>query len=264
MSEDDLIVQAVFLVILYRPASARSSLVTALSVHSGGELGTLSSAHWYWSGVSTARRRKFQLILRFLLVSSNMSDRRRRRKQNSDDSEHSESEEEETKNDVDEVDQDKDEGVVSEILVTSGISFPCRSTITQDHLEIFLLISQQWSASIFFSWGKIWNFCWKLFFSEMHFHWPVSNHICWAEFEEAVTALCIRMRYQSSTLLPRFSIYLKPQWTFLTSLNMSLSLDRLLSIYQMTNLLNFSLNESTLCLKMSRTSKWLSSPEHGT
>ena len=72
-----------------------------------------------------------------------MSDRRRRRKQNSDDSEHSESEEEETKNDVDEVDQDKDEGVVSEILVTSGISFPCRSTITQDHLEIFLLISQQ-------------------------------------------------------------------------------------------------------------------------
>lgn len=45
-----------------------------------------------------------------------MSDKRRRRKQNSDDSEHSDSEENESKNGVDELDMDKDEGVVSEIL----------------------------------------------------------------------------------------------------------------------------------------------------
>ena len=45
-----------------------------------------------------------------------MSDKRRRRKQNSDDSEHSDSEETESKNGVDDLDLDKDEGVVSEFL----------------------------------------------------------------------------------------------------------------------------------------------------
>ena len=42
-----------------------------------------------------------------------MSDKRRRRRQNSDGSEHSESDENEPKDGVEEVDIDKDEGVVS-------------------------------------------------------------------------------------------------------------------------------------------------------
>ena len=53
-----------------------------------------------------------------------MSDKRRRRRQNSEGSEHSESDETESKDGVEEVDIDKDEGVVSwSIFFTSGRSF---------------------------------------------------------------------------------------------------------------------------------------------
>ena len=51
--------------------------------------------------------------LRFLFLSVKMSDKRRRRRQNSEGSEHSESDETESKDGVEEVDMDKDEGVVS-------------------------------------------------------------------------------------------------------------------------------------------------------
>ena len=51
-----------------------------------------------------------------------MSDKRRRRRQNSEGSEHSESDEKESKDGVEEVDLDKDEGVVSWLLL-AGRSF---------------------------------------------------------------------------------------------------------------------------------------------
>ena len=51
--------------------------------------------------------------LRFLFLTVKMSDKRRRRRQNSEGSEHSESDETESKDGVEEVDIDKDEGVVS-------------------------------------------------------------------------------------------------------------------------------------------------------
>ena len=71
-----------------------------------------------------------------------MSDKRRRRKENSDDSEQSESEDSETKNEVDDLDVDKDEGVVSEILSykrCSHRSFPLhtRHMLPIHHLGCF-------------------------------------------------------------------------------------------------------------------------------
>ena len=52
-----------------------------------------------------------------------MSDKRRRRRQNSEGSEHSESDETESKDGVEEVDIDKDEGVVSCSVFLTGRSF---------------------------------------------------------------------------------------------------------------------------------------------
>ena len=60
-----------------------------------------------------------------------MSDKRRRRRQNSEGSEHSESDETESKDGLEEVDIDKDEGVVSCSISSTGRSFPMKMCSVQ-------------------------------------------------------------------------------------------------------------------------------------
>ena len=76
-----------------------------------------------------------------------MSDKRRRRRQNSEGSEHSESDEKESKDGVEEVDLDKDEGVVSWLLL-SGRSFWV-SAPPGSHLGKNVLIFSYLTATIY-------------------------------------------------------------------------------------------------------------------
>ena len=76
-----------------------------------------------------------------------MSDKRRRRRQNSEGSEHSESDETESKDGVEEVDIDKDEGVVSWSLFLTGRSFAMKMCSVQASATSLHLGNSLWILS---------------------------------------------------------------------------------------------------------------------
>ena len=85
--------------------------------------------------------------LRFLFLTVKMSDKRRRRRQNSEGSEHSESDETESKDGVEEVDIDKDEGVVSCSVFLTVRSFAMKMCSVQASATSLHLGNSLWILS---------------------------------------------------------------------------------------------------------------------